>query len=70
MDWQIIACLAISAGAAVAYFAMGDAPKSRPQTERKIQGNYAWKPSPAPQVDAEVIDRFVNALKAQSRPPV
>lgn len=68
MDWQIIACLIVSAGASVAYFAMGDAPTSRPQSERKIQGNYAWKPAPAPQVDAELIDRFVIALKARSRP--
>lgn len=68
MDWQITASLVVCAGAFVAYFAMGDAPEPRPQNTRKIQGNYAWKPAPAPQVDAELIDRFVNALKAQSRP--
>jgi hypothetical protein len=71
MDWQIIASLIISVGALLAYFAMGDAPKRKPEpkNERKIQGNYAWQPVPAPaaQIDDEIIDRFANALKAQSR---
>ena len=69
MDWQIIASLIISVGAFVAYFAMGDAPKPTPQRARKIQGNYAWKPAPAPQIDDQIIDRFANALRAQSHPP-
>jgi hypothetical protein len=72
MDWLIIASLIISVGALLAYFAMGDASRPQPkaQSERKIQGNYAWQPTPAPaaQIDDEIIDRFANALKAQSRP--
>ena len=68
MDWQIIASLAISVGALAAYFALGNTPKARPQVERKIHGNYAWTPRPVPKVDDEIIDRFVNALKAQTPP--
>jgi hypothetical protein len=69
MDWQIIASLVISGGAFVAFFAMGETPQPKHRSHRTIQGNYAWKP-PTPQADAEVIDRFVEALKAQSRPSV
>lgn len=68
MDWQIIASLVVSVAAFVAYFAMADAPKPRPQAERKVQGNYAWKPAATPQIDDEIIDRFANALKSQFRP--
>ena len=67
MDWQIIASLIVSAGAIVAYFAMAETPQPKQRSDRTIQGNYAWKP-PTPQVDAEVIDRFVKAIEAQSRP--
>jgi hypothetical protein len=75
MDWQIIASLVVSVGALLTYFAMGDTskrkpePQSEPRSERKIQGNYAWQPIPAPaaQIDDDIIDRFANALKAQSR---
>ena len=67
MDWQIIASLVVSAGAFVAFFAMGETPQPKHRSHRTIQGNHAWKP-PAPRADAEVIDRFVEALKAQSRP--
>ena len=67
MDWQIIASLIISAGAFVAYFAMGETPQPKHPPKRRIQGNHAWKP-PTRQVEAEVIDRFAKAFKAQSRP--
>lgn len=75
MDWQVIVSLLISVAALLAYFAMGGARRAtppiaspaRPPAERKIHGNYAWAPPPA-QVDADVIDRFVAALKSQSRP--
>jgi hypothetical protein len=68
MDWLTIASLVISAGALVAYFATAETPKSRPQAERRIQGNHTWAPPAARQVDPEVLDRFVKALKSQSRP--
>jgi hypothetical protein len=77
MDWQIIASLVVSVGALLTYFAMGDTSKRKPEptpeprSERKIQGNYAWQPirapAAAPKIDDEIIDRFANALKAQSR---
>ena len=68
MDWQVVVSLLICAGAFVAYFLMGEAPRPKPPSERRIHGNDAWKPGPAPQVDAEVIDRFSKALKAEFRP--
>jgi hypothetical protein len=75
MDWQVVASLLVSVAALLAYFAMGETPRAttrvappvRLQPERKVHGNYSWAPPP-PQVDAEVIDRFVAALKSQSRP--
>ena len=67
MDWQVITSLVVSVGALLAYFAMGKPDETTPQGERKIQGNYAWRPAPAAQIDDEVIDRFANALKAQVR---
>lgn len=68
VDWLVIASVVVSVGAFLAYLAMSGGPKPTPQRGRKIQGNDAWKPPAAKKVDDEVIDRFVNALKAQSRP--
>lgn len=67
MDWQIIASLVVSGAALVAFFVMRETPKAEPQIERKIQGIDPWKARPAAQVDPQVIDRFMAALKAQSR---
>ncbi len=67
MDWLTIASLVISTGALVIYLATARTPRPRRQTERKIQGNYAWTPTPARPADPDVIDRFAKALKSQSR---
>ena len=75
MDWLTIACLLISVIALGAYLATGEKGPAPRRVERKVQGNHAWapiaapapRPTPQQQVDPEVLDRFVAALKSQSR---
>lgn len=66
MDWQLIGIIAISAGALLAYFALGKSGKpQQPAEDRKIQGLDVLKPAPA-RVDEEATRRLLEALKVQS----
>ena len=68
MDWLTIASLVISTGALVIYLLTAEPPKPRAQRENQVEDDEAWASTPARPADPEVIDRFVKALKAQSRP--
>lgn len=66
MNWQLIGMIAISAGALLAFFALGRPRRPRVEIDRKIQGLDVLSHTPLPQAEAETIRRFVEALKAPS----